>query len=251
MTPEQKRAAREAFAYAEELEQTYERTYRGLWHVLDARRRENGAKLSWPDWCLLPMGACVDLAQSEPTLLREHTIAQMSALYAWRHSRSVYLMEHELQRRLLRQVPDAVTLDDFVGLPEWCVYIVNEHPEFPGRGLWAHLEHDINTGRPELRLLIDMDDVVPIPVYLDRDSITEALADSRAVALGWGKDVRGGPMSAGTAELADWVDGCVAVVAYLAREEADVVHGERPGVRAVKPRRAKRDRDVWLVGYSR
>ena len=36
--------------------------------------------------------------------------------------------------------------------PEWCVYIAAAHPEWPGHGLWAHLEHDVNTGRPELRL---------------------------------------------------------------------------------------------------
>jgi hypothetical protein len=68
----------------------------------------------------------------------------------------VYLIEPNLLNQLLTQIPDALSLADFRSLPEWCVYVPWPHPEFPGAGLWAHLEHATATGRPELRLLIDV-----------------------------------------------------------------------------------------------
>lgn len=211
--------------------------------------------MQWPDWCLLPMGAATAVATSRPAAMQPHTIALMSALYAWRFSRSVWLIEPALTSRLLTQVPDAITVQDLAGLPEWCVYIAAGHPEWPGGGLWAHLEHDANTGRPELRLLLDLGDIVmPIPVYLDRDSVVEALADYRDTALAspgrTGVDAREAELDAAVVRLADQIDGYLGLLTYLARPEADIVHADRAGVRPVKPRRPKRDQDIWLVGYS-
>lgn len=211
--------------------------------------------MQWPDWCLLPMGAATAVATSRPAAMQPHTIALMSALYAWRFSRSVWLIEPALTSRLLTQVPDAITVQDLTGLPEWCVYIAAGHPEWPGGGLWAHLEHDANTGRPELRLLLDLGDIVmPIPVYLDRDSVVEALADYRDTALAspgrTGVDAREAELDAAVVRLADQIDGYLGLLTYLARPEADIVHADRAGVRPVKPRRPKRDQDIWLVGYS-
>jgi hypothetical protein len=89
--------------------------------------------------------------------------AAMAALYAWRFSRSVYLFHPDLAGQLISKVPDDLTgVDTFAGLPQWCAYILVADPEWPGAGLWAHLEHDMNTGRPELRLLLDTGEAVSI-----------------------------------------------------------------------------------------
>ena len=253
MNPELKRAASEALAHAAAREKQLLRDYPDAWRLLDSMRAD--PPMQWPDWCLLPMGAATAVATSRPAAMQPHTIALMSALYAWRFSRSVWLIEPALTSRLLTQVPDALTVQDLTGLPEWCVYIAAAHPEWPGSGLWAHLEHDVNTGRPELRLLLDIGDIVmPIPVYLDRPSVVEALADYRDTALTsrgrTGADVRGAAPDAAVARFADRVDGYLGLLAYLARPESDIVHATRRGVRPLKPRRPKRDRDIWLVGYS-
>lgn len=258
LTPDHKRIARESLARAEAMMAELERDYPQVWAQLDTMRDDKGTIADWPDWCLLPMAAAVAITTTNPLAARDHTIAQMSAPYAWRHTRSVYLFEPALAERLLTQVPDAIGLQDLTGLPEWCVYIASDHPEFPGTGLWAHLEHDIKTGRPELRLLLDLGDhLLQIPIYLDRGSTVEALADYRATALatadrGPGQNVRGGELDASAALYAESIDGYLGLLAYLARPEADLVHGERRGARPIKPRRQRRkgDRDVWLVGYS-
>jgi hypothetical protein len=170
------------------------------------------------------------------------------------------MLEPGLRDRLLGTVPDALSLDDFIGLPTWAVYIPETHPEFPGAGLWAHLEHDDGTGRPKLRLILDMGEGLAgmqgVPVYLDRPTVTESLADFAATGLAAGRgqrgaDVHGGKLDARTARFAEQIDGFLAVVAYLARPEADIVEAGRPGVRP-GPRRPRlaRDRRVWAVGYQ-
>src|SRR5690606_31193489 len=108
------------------------------------------------------------------------------------------------------------------------------------------------------RLLLDFADgaPMPIPVYLDRGSVTEAIGDAVATAMqtlqtgSTGADVRGGDLSVAHAAFAERVDAYLSVVAYLSRPEADIVHAQRPGARPVKPRKPKKDNDVWLVGSS-
>lgn len=95
---------------------------------------------------------------------------------------------------------------------------------------------------------------LPIAVYLDWPSTTEALADCRATVMASfgrrGADARGGELDTTVAALADQVDGYLGVLAYLARAEADLVHAKRPGIRPARRRRQKRETDIWLVGYS-
>lgn len=141
-------------------------------------------------------------------------------------------------------------------------------PAQPTAGLWMHLEHDLNTGRPELRILVDpgtggLDGLVPIPIYLDRPSVTEALADAKATTFagldilagrdgfeGAGVDVRGGEPDKVIADLAEFAERYVAVAAYLSRPEADIRCLEDPNARPQRLRRPARDKRTWLVGFS-
>jgi hypothetical protein len=123
-------------------------------------------------------------------------------------------------------------------------------------------EPPVNTGRPELRLLLDavVSAPVEIPVYLDRGSVTEALADDAATTratglpgerLRPGQDVRGGELTAEAAVLSEKVDVWIALLSYLCRPEADITELGRPGVRpSGRARQARRGRTAWLVGYS-
>lgn len=241
--------ARTALAEAEQQVTRMGDQWPTVWDQLDGFRKQ--PPVPWPKWCLLPMAAASSVANSAPSRIGNDTIARMSALNAWRYTRSVYMVEPHLMSRLLTQVPDQIGLDDLVGLPEWCIALTS--PERPGVNMWMHLEYDVNTGRPELRLLLELSTPLVVPVYLDRGSTTEALADMGATTLaslqGPGADVHGGELDSTTASYAEHIDGYLAVAAYLARPEADIVHATQPGVRPVKPKRPKKDTDIWLVGY--
>lgn len=250
------RAVREAFAHAESLEREVLRRWPGAWQVLDELRDRPG--LDWPrDWCLLPMAATATWLRDAGPVFPPPPVAAVHALYLWRFSRSVWRFNRHLMARLLDQVPDAAPdAGRLSGLPEWCVYVTDAHPEWPGSGLWIHLEHDFDTGRPELRLLLDpgggLDDMTAVPVYLDRDTVTEALADYRATAIAnaarpW-QDVRGGELDASVADFADKVDAYVGIAGYLARPEADIRPVGRPGAEPVRPRRPVKGRREWMVG---
>jgi hypothetical protein len=261
-----KRAAREAFARADQLTTQMERRYPTAWRELDGFRVN--PPQPWPEWCLLPMAAsaavCTDFAPIEQVRhpLTPVPIATMAAVYAWRYSRSVYLFHPDLRRRLTGTVPDLPDLDLLAGMPDWCLVVPTMHPEWPGAGLWAHLEADANTRRPELRLLDDdgTNDPVTIPVYLDRPTLTEALADFRATArasgvrggqITTGQDVHGGALDEWAASMADRVDQMIALVAYLCRPEADIREMGRTWVRpGPRARSRRRGRTVWLVGYG-
>lgn len=108
MSADLKRAAGEAFAHATGREKQLLRDYPDAWRLLDTMRAN--PPMPWPDWCLLPMGAATAVAMSRPASLRPTTIALMSALYAWRFSRSVWLVEPALTSRLLTQVPDTLLM---------------------------------------------------------------------------------------------------------------------------------------------
>lgn len=253
------RRAREVHARADALEREVLTRWPRAWSQMDQLRLSR--PMPWPSWCLVPMAAAVAVTTATaPVSLMPPPIAAVSALYAWRRARSVWMVEDGLAGRLLGQVPDALDADLLTsGMPEWCLCIATGHPEWPGSALWAHLEHDANTGRPELRLLIDMgegglESLQVIAVYLDRGTLTEAIADWRATALGAmtgvaGGDVRGGELDSGVARAADLVDGLVSLVGHLCRPEADIT-GDRPGARPMRLKSTAKDRRTWRVGYS-
>ena len=254
-------AARDAFGHAGDLEREILSRWPDAWTTLDQLR---AGPLEWPQWCLLPMGATAAYLSEAAPRFPPPPIAAVHALYTWRFARSVWLVEPHLAQRLLAQVPDAVpAVGEMARLPEWCVYIAGADPEWPGAGLWVHLESDDNTGRPELRLLLDpgggLGDVTPVPVYLDRPTLTEALADFRATALATpgtpggprtGQDVRHAALDAAAAQMADRIDAYIGLVAYLLRPEADIALAGRPGVTPVRPSRPVRERRVWHIGYA-
>ncbi|MFG1872097.1 hypothetical protein [Micromonospora arborensis] len=241
------------------LEREIQTEYPGIWQSFDQLRKNPPAQ--WPDWCLLPMAAPASLVANMGEPKYPATIAAMSAIYAWRYARSVYLVEPALLQRLLTAVPDALDgVDELADLPQWCVYVAEANPSGFLGGVWMHLEYDINTGRPELRLLLDtapelgLAGLLPLPLYLDRANVTEAIGDYLATGLAsigrTGANVRGGELDASVAQLAERVDGYLALARYLSRQEADV---QSLTVSSAKPRRYRspvKDKEIWLVGYG-
>jgi hypothetical protein len=157
--------------------------------------------VAWPDWCWVPMAAVHAYVDAHGGSGVE--IGRVAAMAAWRLGRGVYEVDDAATVQALDRmaawtggdagrwasvpVPPA---EDLV-LPEWAVYLAvppSTAAEVPGAplGVFVHLEHDANTARPELRLVLDTDGqwdgLVPVPVYLDRPTLGRALADVQAVA---------------------------------------------------------------------
>jgi len=123
----------------------------------------------WPSWCLLPTtAAALVLADPGPAA------AVVSALYAWRLSRSVYRYPEDLAAQVWHKPADDLhTRDPLHLLPEWCVYVAAAHPHCPAAGLYAYLDHHRPGAAPLLRLVADpgaggLDQLITAEVPLDR-----------------------------------------------------------------------------------
>jgi hypothetical protein len=223
-----------------------------------AERRGDPALTDWPDWCWLPMAGAVAVVTS--TQGPPADIARVAALAAWRLGRGVYVLDEDVTVDAVatvhqhQTIPTAQILN---GLPEFCCYVVLpeipvRHPvdaAVPPKGLYVHLEADANTGRPELRLLLDQDGswegLVSVIIYLDRatlaTSAADVLAQARASAAGAvGTDLRAIPAAydLDPAQGLMWALGYLAWPAVLALTDPTVhiVGLERPGER---PQRAR------------
>lgn len=170
------------------------------------REAQDGQQLSWPSWCWLPMAAFHAYLVGR-NVFPALELGRVTALTLWRLGRGVYVPDTEVADYAASTLHATTTsgatawdraklppVQDWARLPEWCCYLSFpsgfEHREdvdavFAPAGVFAHLEHDHNTGRPELRLLLDIDgswdNLIPIPIYLDRPTLGAALADAGAV----------------------------------------------------------------------
>jgi len=173
---------------------------------LAERRGESG--LDWPDWCWLPMAGTVAYLTSRADWDggRGADIGQVAALTQWRLGRGVYTIDPDVAATAVGALWDSARgrapqwrkavlppVETWTRLPEWCCYVelpaeVYDQLEggFRFLGSFVHLEFDANSGRPELRLVLDIDGtwsgLLPIPVYLDRPTLGAAIADMSANA---------------------------------------------------------------------
>ncbi|CAM5628434.1 hypothetical protein SGRIM128S_06982 [Streptomyces griseomycini] len=147
----------------------------------------------WPDWCWLPMGASYAVASGgglnrlTATDPRTADMGRLAALAAWRLTKGVYWLEADAQDRHIRRLWKApgVPADPVLrqerytgGMPQHCVYVALPQRNRPTQvgplpwplGVFIHLEHDVNNGRPELRIVVDTDGtwegLAPHPVML-------------------------------------------------------------------------------------
>jgi len=96
-------------------------------------------------------------------------------LSAWRVTQGIYRFAKVLLQSLIdTPVTGDLPVEVLYRMPEWCVYIETPGLAFadaPLAGFFAHLEWDANTGREELRLLLDLtlpDGYLlePLPIHL-------------------------------------------------------------------------------------
>lgn len=249
---------RSAFARAEKLETEVLTRWPHAWKTMDHLRRQPPGH--WPDWCLLPSSAAQMVIGASASNGRPAPVGAVSALYAWRFTRSVYVFEPDLAVRLLKASPhELAAVEPFVHLPQWCVYVAMGQVGWPGAGLWAYLNHDALTGRPQLCLLLDLnrgglDTLIHVPVYLDRRTLTLALNEMRTALKGKTRGrhhpaVKRWQLDGSLTNLADAIDRVTALVAYLSQPRADIVAADGTNTRPTRGQLPVERRRVWAVGW--
>lgn len=163
----------------------WRRAHRKAFDFLDVCHMDKGTGElpDWPQWCYVPMAGGVSVAHAQGLDI-EHA-ATLTALSAWRMTQGIYRFDATLYGSLIdTPVTGDIPTDALYSLPEWCVYVETpEGIEYAGRhvhGAFAWLEFDANDGRHELRLLLDMDELVPAIVHLGgtvQDGIDAAIAE--------------------------------------------------------------------------
>jgi hypothetical protein len=205
--------------------------------LLVARGRELP---NWPAWCFLPIAGwyqilCVTFGIHEPTTGRD--VAQLAALGTWRYCQGIYQFSPELLEALVDSpISGDLPSNVLFRLPEWCVYIETPGMTCYGRnlhGFWAHLEHDVNTGRAELRFLFDFADGMLVSMlhlgqWSVEKAVTRALDEAVLQATMRGTEVPFGIESAAL-EMAQEMTPLVSIVLYLCSSEPDI-DGRVPGL---------------------
>jgi hypothetical protein len=191
-------AGKRCSAYVKDVHQRYPGGL-GLMHQMAAMNGDPAVG-RWPDWCWVPMGAAYRVVSgggSSRVTTQAADIGRVAALAAWRLTKGVYRLEND---RLLAASVDRVWESKGVpadlrvdrdrylgGLPQHCVYVAFPAADQPSAqplplGVFIHLEHDLNNGRPELRYLLDLDGtwegLMPGWVALDRLTLDAAARES-------------------------------------------------------------------------
>lgn len=212
--------------------------YPKAWKGAEAMWADKGRGLpDWPEWCLLPLAAWYALVGDEEGRMpidQASDIGCMGALGTWRYTQSVYRFDSELFKAITETpVTGDLPVDALTHLPEWCVYIETPGLKFNNQalaGFFAHLESDVNTGRMELRLALDMNvnDTIalwPVPIHVTgglENGMRAAIDEAQRQA--WKKHMPvESPREMHVSELAP----LVSLVLYLCSEAPDI--DGRPG----------------------
>lgn len=250
------------------------RLYPGAWRIADALRLEKGKDgfPDWPTWCFLPMGGWFAIVSEDAGLeqLPVHLIGDVSrlaALGAWRATQGIYRFDPEIFSSLVATpLAGDLPTDVLLRLPEWCVYVETPGLDYfgdPQEGFFAHLEHDANTGRAELRLLLDLsEDLVPLVLHLGNWTIREAvsrMADEAMVqgaAHGIAVDAPGEALP----QMTEAATSLVSLVLYLCSDAPEILSRKYPDSRPGNPSPVKTKKGwrlfppsaprVWDVGQE-
>ena len=244
--------------------------YPRAWRQVDHLRADREGLGGWPDWCFLPLAgsfAIVTGGRALPPGERVEHVGILGALAAWRVTQGIYRFDPTVLDALWdTPVTGDIPTEVLHHLPEWCVYVATPGKTWNGatlHGFFAHLEHDSNDGRTELRLVLDVtgadgDDLIVIPVHLGQGGVAEGVAAMMR------ESARHQPIPSSVhGDVIEAVSGTVSplvsLVLYLCSQAAEIRSGSgggRPPTRAkaVKTKKGMRlfppeQPRSWEVGY--
>lgn len=232
----------------------FSKKYPDAWRQIDLFREGRGKDLpSWPDWCYLPMAAFYSIVSSayKVNSLSLDFVADVSNLTAfglWRLTKGIYRFDSEVYEAVKATALEGdLPSDVLLRLPEWCIYI--ETPDVANdfgvqHGVFVHLEFDINTGRPELRLLLDCDEkFIPIAVHIGDWSLDEALDKFSTEAEKQG-NLNDGTLAFVSEKFKNCVSNIISLVLYLCSQNA-----EFGDIKPIRPE-PKRTKNGWRIFAS-
>ena len=157
------------------------------WEQMEDFHQSNGANglPQWEPWCYAPIAAALSVVQSKsgtPNIDMDAIASaqRIAAIAPWRISKEVYLIDPDLAQLLYEQDDLAIPSDILLQLPYQAFYIQVPGLSLGGdqyHGVFVHLEHDINSGDRELRLLYIKPDgaTMGFPIHIDSADISESL----------------------------------------------------------------------------
>lgn len=232
------------------------RRYPDAWKALDGFRATRGRDGldDWPDWCWCPLAGAYAVATggSDDRLPSGNAVALIGAVAAWRASQGVYRIHPDILREIRSTPIQDVPIEWLYQLPEWCVWI-----DLDDGGVFAHLEHDANTGRPELRYWVVPADRhgYPVIVHLDRPTIADGIAAAMAEAqrqavLAWAAaETVSSEQMEGIAAMAEEL---TALVVYLigAVRDGDCQDARRGPAHPLRSIRTPNHPTTWEIGWK-
>ena len=237
--------------------------YGQAWRQIDHIREGRGIDVpDWPQWCYVPIAGTQAVVAEDGgvNVSRLHQVyperladaARLAGLAAWRMTQGIYRFDPAVYGAVANTpVTGELPHELLYRLPEWCVYIetpdlmqqLGSSEHYPLHGVFAHLEHDIKTGRPELRLLLDAQAtegpiLVPVPVHLGKWTLQEALARTLEVCKTNG-DGLGVQLPPGFAQMLHVnLEPIISLLLSLCSQAAEF-SGPRPRPAYPEPKRVK------------
>lgn len=238
------------------------RDYPGVWKQYDVVLSNRQKLGGWPQWCFCPLAAAYAVVSgggfNQVPLEQTSDVARVGALAAWRPTQGIYRFDPTLVDALWETpITGALPTEHLQRLPEWCVYVELERPSI--YGFFAHLEHDINDGRTELRLLLDTSDgLFPVPLHLGgtleqaaAGAVVEAQAHAAIQGISAQQLARAAPL------VSSMAAPLVSVLLYLCSGDSET-HATR-GRGAIQPTMKRRKSgarmpparkpEVWQTGF--
>lgn len=215
------------------------------WAQFDVFRAGRGKDLPvWPEWCFCPMAAAYAILSAYRGYRSDTAqCGILAALAAWRVTQGVYVFDTDVFDAVWdTPLNSDIPADILYRLPEWCVYVATPGRtalDHPLNGFFAHMEWDANTGRTELRLVLDIghdapprsalsDCLIPIPLHIGSDSILSAVERSLRTSQRRA-DEQGVPFDADSliSPITATVTPLVSLLLYLCSEAAEIGDGTR------------------------
>lgn len=143
--------------------QKYGNTYPKLWNNIDRlinASRSGEIEVQWDfDLCYCPIAAAIGaLSMEMPEFEASGKASFAAALASWRRGKLIYQFDETLGNEIIQTATDLVIPIDIIQqLPAPCVFIGFPEPEYESdielpAGFFVYIEHDVNTGRKELRI---------------------------------------------------------------------------------------------------
>lgn len=191
---------------------------------------KDDGKLSWPDYCLLPINAAFTYLVSYGGLTPEQAAsvaAELTACWTWRQNKVIYWVNEDLASVLAEQAQDMTDADVLpvellMHLPYPCIYVkVKLVENFDG--FWAWVDFDLNRGAPELRLQFVNDDmsasVFQVLHLLPGATLGECIADTINETA---KNIEHPVPVFKSKEIANTVLAAVQIILYIVSENAEI-----------------------------